>query len=59
MDRPDGGDDLLNLADLSLAAYLRYLAHYGGAIREEDGPFTSYARYLVPVRPGRASTGAR
>ncbi len=29
--------ELLLLADLSLAAFLRHLARYGGAIREEDG----------------------
>src|SRR5579872_5544749 len=30
-------EELLSLADLTLAAYLRYLASYGGAIHEEDG----------------------
>ena len=32
-----GRDDLLALADLTLAEYLRYLAGHGGAIAEEDG----------------------
>lgn len=54
MDGPDGGDDLLKLADLSLAAYLRYLAHYGGAIREEDGLllFAGAHRQPNPYRNG-------
>jgi hypothetical protein len=32
-----GSQELLQLADLSLAEFLRHLARYGGAIHEEDG----------------------
>ncbi len=42
------------LADLTLAAYLRYLASYGGAIREEDGVllFAGAHRQPNPYRNG-------
>src|ERR1700738_3417319 len=47
-------DDLLALADLTLAEYLRYLAGYGGAILEEDGLllFAGAHRQPNPYRNG-------
>jgi hypothetical protein len=53
-DEPQGGDDLLALADLTLAEYLRYLARYGGAIAEEDGLllFAGAHRQPNPYRNG-------
>jgi hypothetical protein len=47
-------DDLLALADLTLAEYLRYLAGYGGAILEEDGVllFAGAHRQPNPYRNG-------
>jgi hypothetical protein len=49
-----GRDDLLVLADLSLADYLRYLARYGGAILEQDGVllFAGAHRQPNPYRNG-------
>ncbi|MCA1682468.1 MAG: hypothetical protein LC685_00450 [Actinobacteria bacterium] len=49
-----GRDDLLQLADLSLAAYLRYLARYGGASVEQDGLllFAGPHRQPNPYRNG-------
>jgi hypothetical protein len=49
-----GRDDLLVLADLTLAEYLRYLAHYGGALAEEDGLllFAGAHRQPNPYRNG-------
>ncbi|MBA3806777.1 MAG: hypothetical protein H0X28_00065 [Solirubrobacterales bacterium] len=49
-----GRDDLLVLADLTLAEYLRYLASYGGAIAEEDGLllFAGAHRQPNPYRNG-------
>src|SRR4051812_23364741 len=35
--KADSSDELLLLADLSLAEYLRHLARYGGTVLEEDG----------------------
>lgn len=47
-------DDLLALADLTLAEYLRYLAGYGGAVLEEDGLllFAGAHRQPNPYRNG-------
>src|SRR5205085_7240552 len=49
-----GRDDLLLLADLTLADYLRYLARYGGATLEEDGLllFAGAHRQPNPYRNG-------
>ncbi len=46
--------DLLVLADLTLAEYLRYLARYGGALAEEDGLllFAGAHRQPNPYRNG-------
>lgn len=46
--------ELLELADLTLAEYLRYLARYGGAVREEDGLllFAGAHRQPNPYRNG-------
>jgi len=53
-DEPRGQEDLLALADLTLAEYLRYLARYGGAIEEEDGLllFAGAHRQPNPYRNG-------
>ncbi len=53
-DEPQGSKDLLALADLTLAEYLRYLARYGGAIVEEDGLllFAGAHRQPNPYRNG-------
>jgi hypothetical protein len=47
-------DELLALADLTLAEYLRYLARYGGAILEQDGLllFAGAHRQPNPYRNG-------
>jgi hypothetical protein len=47
-------EDLLTLADLTLAEYLRYLAGYGGAILEQDGVllFAGAHRQPNPYRNG-------
>jgi hypothetical protein len=47
-------DDLLVLADLTLAKYLRYLAAYGGAVAEQDGLllFAGAHRQPNPYRNG-------
>jgi hypothetical protein len=45
---PRGRDDLLILADLTLAEYLRYLARYGGAVAEEDGLLLFAGAHLQP-----------
>lgn len=47
-------DKLLALADLTLADYLRYLARYGGEVREEDGLllFAGAHRQPNPYRNG-------
>lgn len=47
-------EDLLVLADQTLAEYLRYLARYGGAIAEEDGLllFAGAHRQPNPYRNG-------
>jgi hypothetical protein len=49
-----GRNDLLVLADLTLAEYLRYLARYGGAVAEEDGLllFAGAHRQPNPYRNG-------
>jgi hypothetical protein len=54
MDEPGTRDDLLVLADRTLAEYLRYLARYGGAVREEDGLllFAGAHRQPNPYRNG-------
>jgi hypothetical protein len=54
MDGPQGDEDLLALADLTLAAYLRYLARFGGAFVEEDGLllFAGAHRQPNPYRNG-------
>lgn len=54
IDELHGRDDLLALADLSLAEYLRYLAGYGGAVAEEDGLllFAGAHRQPNPYRNG-------
>lgn len=48
------GAELLALADLSLAEYLRYLARYGGAVEERDGLllFAGAHRQPNPYRNG-------
>jgi hypothetical protein len=63
-DPPPTRDELLILADLSLADYLRYLARYGGAVSEQDGlllfagahrqpnPYRNGALRLDPALPG-------
>jgi hypothetical protein len=53
-DEPQGGIDLLALADRTLAEYLRYLARYGGAVAEEDGLllFAGAHRQPNPYRNG-------
>jgi hypothetical protein len=53
-DELSGRKDLLVLADLTLAEYLRYLARYGGAIAEEDGLllFAGAHRQPNPYRNG-------
>jgi hypothetical protein len=53
-DEPQGDRDLLALADLTLAEYLRYLARYGGAVAEEDGLllFAGAHRQPNPYRNG-------
>ncbi|MEA2144711.1 MAG: hypothetical protein QOG59_298, partial [Solirubrobacteraceae bacterium] len=47
-------DELLALADLTLAEYLRYLAAYGGAVEESDGLllFAGAHRQPNPYRNG-------
>jgi hypothetical protein len=54
MDGPQGGKDLLALADRTLAEYLRYLARYGGAYVEEEGLllFAGAHRQPNPYRNG-------
>ncbi len=51
---PRTRDELLALADLTLAAYLRYLARYGGAVSEQDGLllFAGAHRQPNPYRNG-------
>lgn len=51
---PREREELLALADLTLAEYLRYLARYGGAIAEEDGLllFAGPHRQPNPYRNG-------
>jgi hypothetical protein len=51
---PAPRDELLSLADVTLAAYLRYLAAYGGVIHEEDGLllFAGAHRQPNPYRNG-------
>jgi hypothetical protein len=58
-DELSGRDDLLVLADLTLAAYLRYLARYGGAIHEQDGLllFAGAHRQPNPYRNGALRLG--
>jgi len=53
--------ELLALADLTLAAYLRYLASYGGATHEEDGVllFAGAHRQPNPYRNGLLRLDAR
>lgn len=53
-DELDGHNDLLVLADLTLAEYLRYLAGYGGAVAETDGLllFAGAHRQPNPYRNG-------
>jgi hypothetical protein len=53
-DEPRGQEELLRLADLTLAEYLRYLARYGGAASEEDGLllFAGAHRQPNPYRNG-------
>jgi hypothetical protein len=53
-DGPRDLDDLLVLADHSLAEYLRYLARFGGAIAEDDGVllFAGAHRQPNPYRNG-------
>jgi hypothetical protein len=54
-----GRNDLLVLADLTLAEYLRYLARYGGAVAEEDGLllFAGAHRQPNPYRNGALRLG--
>lgn len=54
-------DDLLAVADLTLAEYLRYLASHGGAILEEDGLllFAGAHRQPNPYRNGLVRLDAR
>jgi hypothetical protein len=49
-----GREDLLVLADLTLAEYLRYLARHGGAVEEHDGLllFAGAHRQPNPYRNG-------
>jgi hypothetical protein len=58
-DEPRDRNDLLVLADLTLAEYLRYLARYGGAIAEEDGLllFAGAHRQPNPYRNGALRFG--
>ncbi|HLJ02685.1 MAG TPA: hypothetical protein VKT31_04550 [Solirubrobacteraceae bacterium] len=51
---PLGREELLRLADLTLAEYLRYLARYGGDLLEEDGLllFAGAHRQPNPYRNG-------
>src|SRR5450755_5099140 len=53
-DEPRSRDDLLVLADRTLAEYLRYLARYGGAVLEQDGLllFAGVHRQPNPYRNG-------
>jgi hypothetical protein len=53
-DGPRGREDLLVLADLTLAEYLRYLARFGGAVAEEEGLllFAGAHRQPNPYRNG-------
>lgn len=53
--------ELLGLADLTLAAYLRYLASYGGATHEQDGVllFAGAHRQPNPYRNGLLRLDAR
>jgi hypothetical protein len=53
-DGPRERKDLLVLADLTLAEYLRYLARFGGAVAEEDGLllFAGAHRQPNPYRNG-------
>jgi hypothetical protein len=53
-DLPPTRDELLILADLTLAEYLRYLARYGGAVLEQDGLllFAGAHRQPNPYRNG-------
>lgn len=54
MDGLQADEELLALADLTLAEYLRYLAGYGGATSEEDGLllFAGSHRQPNPYRNG-------
>ncbi len=58
-DGPRERDDLLLLADLTLAEYLRYLARYGGATYEEEGLllFAGAHRQPNPYRNGALRLG--
>jgi hypothetical protein len=60
-DEPRSRDDLLVLADRTLAEYLRYLARYGGAVLEEDGLllFAGAHRQPNPYRNGALRLDAR
>jgi len=53
-EEPDQREDLLALADLTLAEYLRYLAAFGGTLAEEDGLllFAGSHRQPNPYRNG-------
>lgn len=53
-DGPRERNDLLVLADLTLAEYLRYLARFGGAVAEEEGLllFAGAHRQPNPYRNG-------
>jgi hypothetical protein len=53
-DEPRSRDDLLILADRTLAAYLRYLARYGGSVLEQEGLllFAGAHRQPNPYRNG-------
>jgi hypothetical protein len=53
-EEPSRREDLLALADLTLAEYLRYLAAFGGAVAEEDGLllFAGAHRQPNPYRNG-------
>jgi hypothetical protein len=53
-DSTRGREQLLLLSDLTLAAYLRYLADYGGAVLEQDGLllFAGAHRQPNPYRNG-------
>jgi hypothetical protein len=58
-DELSGRDELLVSADLTLAAYLRFLARYGGAIDEQDGVllFAGAHRQPNPYRNGALRLG--